>query len=149
MPFIDLYKQTARESGQDVSQLPLGINTHVFISEDSEKSGDDYYPTYAAMMNRIGKERGWLPLSREQFDANRSLKGYLMVGSVQQVIDKILYEHELFNHTRFLAQMSVGTVDHQKILKSTELYGTLVVPAVHKALALKHVNTSKRAQSVL
>jgi probable LLM family oxidoreductase len=149
VPFINLYKQTAQESGQDVSQLPLGINTHVFISEDSQKAGDDYYPTYAAMMNRIGKERGWPPLSREHFDANRSSKGYLMVGSVNQVIDKILYEHELFNHTRFLAQMSVGTVDHQKVLKSMELYGTQVVPAVRNALKLKDHHKLKQGQSVL
>ena len=68
---------------------------------------------------------------------------------MQQVIDKILYEHDLFNHTRFLAQMSVGTVDHQKVLKSMELYGTQVVPAIRKALSLKHDPKSKRGQSVL
>lgn len=135
VPFVNLYKQAALEVGRDLHDLPLGINTHVFVSDTSQKAGDDYYPTYAAMMNRIGKERGWPPLSREQFDANRSPKGYLMVGSVQQVIDKILYEHELFGHTRFLAQMSVGTIDHKSVMKSMELYGTQVVPAVRKALA--------------
>lgn len=62
-----------------------------------------------------------------------------MVGSAQQVIDKILFEHELFNHTRFLAQMSVGTVDHKKILKSMELFGTLVAPVVRKAIANSNV----------
>jgi alkanesulfonate monooxygenase SsuD/methylene tetrahydromethanopterin reductase-like flavin-dependent oxidoreductase (luciferase family) len=107
----------------------------VYVSNTSQQAGDEYYPTYAAMMGRIGKERGWPPLSREQFDANRSPKGYLMVGSVQQVVDKILYEHELFNQTRFLAQMSVGTMDHQKILRSIELFGTQVVPAVRKAIS--------------
>lgn len=135
VPFVNLYKQTAQEAGRDLKSLPLGINTHVFISETSQQAGNDYYPTYAAMMNRIGRERGWPPLSQEQFDANRSAKGYLMVGSVQQVIDKILYEHELFNHTRFLAQMSVGTVDHKKILKSMELFGTKVAPVIRKAVA--------------
>jgi len=135
VPFVNLYKQTAKENGADLNSLPLGINTHVFVSETSQQAGDDYYPTYAAMMNRIGRERGWPPLSREQFDANRSAKGYLMVGSVQQVIDKMLYEYELFNHSRFLAQMSVGTVDHKKILKSMELFGTKVAPVVRKAVA--------------
>lgn len=149
VPFVNLYRQTAQEVGRDLSDLPLGINTHVFISESSQKAGDDYYPTYAAMMNRIGKERGWPLLSREQFDANRSSKGYLMVGSVQQVIDKILYEHELFNQTRFLAQMSVGTVDHKKVLKSMELYGTQVVPAVRKALALKKDQKKESLLTVL
>ena len=140
VPFVNLYKQTAMENGADLDSLPLGINTHVFISDTSQQAGDEYYPTYAAMMNRIGRERGWPSLSREQFDANRSAKGYLMVGSVQQVIDKILYEHELFNHTRFLAQMSVGIVDHKKILKSMELFGTQVAPMVRKAIAKTKVS---------
>ncbi|HET9054826.1 MAG TPA: LLM class flavin-dependent oxidoreductase, partial [Cyclobacteriaceae bacterium] len=138
VPFVNLYKQTARDAGQDLSSLPLGINSHVFVAETSQQAGDDYYATYAAMMNRIGRERGWPALTREQFDASRSAKGYLMVGSVQQVIDKILYEHELFGNTRFLAQMSVGIMDHQKILKSMELFGTQVAPAVRKALNKRH-----------
>jgi alkanesulfonate monooxygenase SsuD/methylene tetrahydromethanopterin reductase-like flavin-dependent oxidoreductase (luciferase family) len=85
-------------------------------------------------MNRIGRERGWQPFSRQQFDHSRSSQGALMVGSPQQVIDKILYEHSLFGHTRFLAQMSLGDIDHSKILKSIELFGNVVAPAVRKAL---------------
>lgn len=137
VPFINLYKESAREVGQDINSLPLGINSHVYVSTSSQAAADEYYPTYAAMMNRIGRERGWPPLSREQFEANRSPKGYLMVGSVQQVIDKMLYEYELFHHTRFLAQMSVGTMDHKKILQSIELFGTQVAPVVRKYVAEK------------
>ncbi len=138
VPFVNLYKKTARDEGHDPASLQLGINTHVFVSDTSQQAGDDFYPTYAAMMNKIGRERGWPPLSRDQFDANCSAKGYLVVGSVQQVIDKILYEHELFSHTRFLAQMSVGTVDHKKVMKSMELFGTQVAPAVRKAISAGH-----------
>jgi alkanesulfonate monooxygenase SsuD/methylene tetrahydromethanopterin reductase-like flavin-dependent oxidoreductase (luciferase family) len=86
------------------------------------------------MMNRIGKERGWSPLTHMDFDAMRSSKGSLVVGSPQEVIDKILYEHELFKHTRFLAQMSVGTMPHEKILRSIELFGTQVAPVIRKEL---------------
>ena len=86
-------------------------------------------------MNRIGRERGWAPLRRMDFDAMRSPTGSLVVGSVEEVIAKILYEHELFNNTRFLAQMSVGIMPHDKILRSLELFGTKVAPAVRKALA--------------
>ena len=85
------------------------------------------------MMNRVGRDRGWAPLSRPQYEGLRSPNAALMVGSVQQVIDKILYEHELFGNTRFLAQASVGNVPHKMILKSIELFGTKVVPAVRKA----------------
>lgn len=137
VPFVDLYRKTAGQNGSNADSIPLGINTHVFVSETSQQAGDDFYPTYAAMMNNIGRDRGWPALTRGQFEASRSAKGYLMVGSVQQVIDKILYEHELFNHTRFLAQMSVGTIDHKKILRSMELFGTHVAPVVRKEVAKK------------
>jgi alkanesulfonate monooxygenase SsuD/methylene tetrahydromethanopterin reductase-like flavin-dependent oxidoreductase (luciferase family) len=136
VPFVNLYKDAAQELGHDLKSLPLGINSHVYVAATSQQASDEYYPTYASMMNRIGKERGWPPLSREQFEMSRSPKGYLMVGSVQEVIDKILYEHELFNHTRFLAQMSVGTMDHKKIMKSIELFGSQVAPAIRKALGI-------------
>lgn len=132
--FVDLYKETAKKAGQDMSQLQFGINNHVYVGEDSQKAGDDFFPYYAAMMNRVGRDRGWRPLTRQQFDFSRSPKGALMVGSVQEVIDKILYEHELFGNTRFLAQASVGHVPHAMTMKSIELFGTKVAPAVRKAL---------------
>jgi len=132
--FVDLYRETAKKMGKDMNLLQLGINNHVYIGEDSQKAGDEFYPYYASMMNRVGKDRGWPPLSRQQFDYSRSPKGALMVGSVQQVIDKILYEHELFGNTRFMAQASVGHVPHAMTMKSIELFGTKVVPVVRKAL---------------
>lgn len=135
VPFINLYKDTAKKSGQDKATLKFGINNHVYIGEDTKQAGDEFFPYYAAMMNRVGRERGWPPLSRQQFDLSRSPKGALMVGSVAQVIDKILYEHELFGFTRFFAQASVGTVPHNMTMKSIELFGTKVAPAVKKALA--------------
>jgi alkanesulfonate monooxygenase SsuD/methylene tetrahydromethanopterin reductase-like flavin-dependent oxidoreductase (luciferase family) len=128
-----LYRETATKSGHE--DLPLGINSHVYVAETSEQAGDEFYPAYSAMMNRIGKERGWAPLRRMDFDAMRSPTGSLVVGSVEEVIDKILYEHSLFKNTRFLAQMSVGIMPHDKILKSIELFGTKVAPAVKKALS--------------
>ncbi|HYK77454.1 MAG TPA: LLM class flavin-dependent oxidoreductase [Daejeonella sp.] len=134
VPFINLYKETAKKAGQDISQLQIGINNHVYVSEDSQKAGDEFYPYYAKMMNRVGRDRGWPPLSKQQFDYSRSPKGALMVGSVQQVIDKILYEHELFGNTRFLAQASVGNVPHKMTMKSIELFGTQVAPAVRKEI---------------
>lgn len=136
VPFIQLYKQAAQREGRASDQLQVGINNHVFIGEDSQKAADDFFPYYATMMDRVGKGRGWPPLSRQQFEFSRTPKGALMVGSVQQVIDKILYEHELFGFTRFLAQASIGPVPHAMTMKSIELFGTKVVPAVRKALAV-------------
>lgn len=134
-PFINLYRETAKKIGGDVTRLQLGINNHVYISEDAQQASDEFYPYYSTMMNRVGKDRGWPPLTRQQFEHSRSPQGALMVGSVQQVIDKILYEHELFGNTRFLAQASVGNVPHKMIMKSIELFGTRVAPAVRKAIA--------------
>jgi alkanesulfonate monooxygenase SsuD/methylene tetrahydromethanopterin reductase-like flavin-dependent oxidoreductase (luciferase family) len=90
------------------------------------------------MMNRVGRDRGWAPLTRPQYEALRSPQAALMVGSVQQVIDKILYEHELFGNTRFLAQASVGNVPHKLVMKSIELFGTKVVPEIRKAVNSKN-----------
>jgi probable LLM family oxidoreductase len=134
VPFVKLYRDTATGLGRDVNTLQMGVNNHVYIGEDSQKAADDFYPYYAAMMNQVGKDRGWPPLSRQQFEQSRSQTGALMVGSVQQVIDKILYEHELFGNTRFLAQGSLGQVPHHMNMKSIELFGTQVAPAVRKAL---------------
>lgn len=134
VPFINLYRDTAKKAGQNMDTLQIGINSHVYVAENSQQAGDEFYPSYAAMMNRVGKDRGWPPLSRQQFDYSRSPKGALVVGSVQEVIDKILYEHELFGHTRFLAQMSVGFMSHKKIMHSIELFGTQVAPAVRKEI---------------
>jgi len=138
VPFINLYRESGKKAGHE--NLPLGINSHVYVAETSQQAGDEFYPAYSVMMNRIGRERGWAPLRQMDFDAMRSPTGSLLVGSVQEVIDKILYEHSLFKNTRFLAQMSVGIMPHDKILKSIELFGTQVAPAVRKALASSDAN---------
>lgn len=134
VPFINLYKEIAKKVGRDMSQLPFGVNNHMYVGEDSQKAADEFFPYYATMMNRVGRDRGWPPLSRQQFEYSRSPKASLMVGSVQQVIDKILYEHEIFGNTRFFAQASVGNVPHNMIMKSIELFGDKVAPLIRKEL---------------
>lgn len=132
VPFVDLYKRAAKDAGLKNPQL--SINSHVYVADTYKHAGDEFFPAYAEMMNRIGKERGWNPIGRTDFDAMRSPRGSLLVGSPSEVIDKILFEHELFGNTRFLAQMSMGTMAHSKILRSMELFGTKVAPAVRAAL---------------
>ena len=137
VPFINLYRDTAGKAGFDAQQLPLSINSHVYVSDSSQKAADEFFPSYATMMKRLGSERGWPPMSRQQFEAMRSEKGSLVVGSPQQVIDKIMYEYELFKNSRFLAQMSLGDMPHDKILRSIELFGTQVAPVIRKEINLK------------
>ena len=133
-PLARLYREAARRAGHDPARLPISINSHTYVADTSRQASDEYFPTYAAMMNRIGRERGWPSMTRAQFDALCGPRGALLVGSPDEVIEKILFEHELFGHQRFLAQISVGAMPHDKVLHAIELLGTKVAPAVRKAL---------------
>jgi probable LLM family oxidoreductase len=133
-PHVQYYRDAAQQAGHNISTLGVSINSMAYIADTSQQAAIEFYPHYAAVMTRIGRERGWSPMDRENFDMMRAPNGSLLVGSPQEVIDKILYEHELFKHTRFLAQIGIGTLPHDKIMRSIELYGTVVAPAVRKAL---------------
>jgi len=113
----------------------LSINSHTFVAPTSQEAADTFFPSYASMMNRIGRERGWSGITRQDYDALRTPRGALVVGSPQEVVEKILFQHEIFDHDRFLAQMSVGSLPHDQVLRSIELFGTEVAPAVRAALA--------------
>lgn len=136
-PLVELYHRAAKEAGSDPANLRVGINSHGFVAENSQDAADIAFPPFAAVMTKLGQERGWPPTTRGQFEAQRRLHGALFVGSPSEVAEKILYQHELFNHDRFLIQFSVGTLPHDKMMKSIELFGTKVVPEVKKALAAK------------
>ncbi|MET3898415.1 putative LLM family oxidoreductase [Devosia sp. UYZn731] len=133
-PLVDFYRETAEKTGKDPKSLPVGISSHGFIAADSQDARDIAYPAHSQVMNRIGKERGWGPTSRAQFDAGATPNGAYFMGSPQEVIDKILAQHEWFKHDRFGLQLSVGTLPHDKVMKAIELFGTVVKPAIDKAL---------------
>src|SRR5512142_207817 len=132
-PLIAFYREAARRAGHDPAP-PVGINSHTYVADTSERAADEFFPSYADLMSRIGRERGWPPVTRAQFEASRAMEGALLVGSVEQVIEKILFQHELFGHQRFLAQMTVGSMPHDRTMRSIELFGTRVAPAVRQAL---------------
>lgn len=131
-PLVDLYRETTATAGHDPSKTLVSINSHGYIAGDSKLAGDEFYPAYADVMTRIGRERGWPPTNRAQFEAGRSPEGALLVGSPQEVIDKIMYEYELFHHDRFLLQLSVGTLPHEKLLHAIELFATEVAPVIRR-----------------
>lgn len=134
-PFADLYRNTGRRTGHDDSKLKLSINSHAYVSDNSRRAADEFFPYYAAVMSRIGRERGWPPTTREQFEALRTPRGALLVGEPEEVIDKILFQHSIFGHQRFMAQMDLGTVPHPQLMRAIELLGTEVAPAVRKEIA--------------
>jgi probable LLM family oxidoreductase len=133
-PMADIHKRGAREAGLEKAPA-LSINSHGFIADDSQAARDIAFPAFKETMDKIGKERGWPPMSRQQFDASTQLNGANVVGSPQEVIDKILHQYEIFGHDRFLLQMSVGSIPHKQLLRSIELFATEVAPAVRKELA--------------
>jgi probable LLM family oxidoreductase len=130
LPLVELYRKTSASAGH--GSLPLAVHSHGYISEDSQQAADEFFPSYAYVMSNIGRERGWPPTTRAQFEAGRSKQGALLVGSPQQVIDKILFEKELFGLSRFLLHVSVGTMPHAQIMHSIELFGTRVAPVIRK-----------------
>ena len=129
-PFAELHRRAARAAGHEPP--PLGINSHGFVAETSQEAADTAFPAFAATMNRIGRERGWPPMSRADFEASRTLRGANLVGSPQEVTEKILFQHEIFGHRRFLLQISVGTLPHRSVLRAIELLGTEVAPVVRR-----------------
>ncbi|MDX1430384.1 MAG: LLM class flavin-dependent oxidoreductase, partial [Rhodothermales bacterium] len=136
VPMVDLYRATAAEAGHDPATLPISINSHGFVAEDSKRAADLAFPYFADVITRIGRERGGPPTTRASFEADRSLRGSLLVGDPEEVIDKMLREHELFRYDRFLIQLTVGTLPHADVLHAIEMLGTKVAPAVRKAVGV-------------
>ena len=134
-PFVQLYREAAQQAGHDPATLKVSINSHGFIADTVEHAVSLAHGPYIDTMSRIGRERGWPMPTRQQFDVERSPRGAMLLGSPQEIIDKILFEHELFGMHRMLIQFSVGPMPHRDMLRCIELYGTVVAPAVRKALA--------------
>ncbi len=133
-PLVKLYHDAAARAGQDVEKLKTSINVHGFIADTTEKAADVFYGPQAEVMDRIGRERGWGPTSRHQFDVSRGPHGALFVGDPETVAEKIIAHHKLFRNDRFLLQMAIGPMPHAEIMRGIELYGTKVAPLVRKAL---------------
>ncbi|MBS3913818.1 MAG: LLM class flavin-dependent oxidoreductase [Bacteroidetes bacterium] len=137
VPFTEMNKRSYMEAGHNPEKYELAINSHFYIAETDEQAANDFYPSFQMLMNRIGKERGWAPVGRDYFDEMRSPMGSLFVGSAESVAEKILYQHSIFGHTRFTAQILHGEIEHEKIMRSVELFGTVVKPMVQSALQNK------------
>ena len=134
-PLVELYREAARRAQADPAGLAVGINSHMYLAETAKRARDEFFPAYSQMMNRIGRERGWPPMSRAQFDAGCEPEGHLLVGTPEDVTTKILAHHALFDNDRFLGHISVGVLPHERAMRATELYATEVAPAVRTALA--------------
>jgi probable LLM family oxidoreductase len=132
---VDRYREAFRSSDADAGEMRVAINTHAFVGRTSREADRAFAAPYLQMMNRIGRERGWPPSGRREYETLRSPRGALAVGSAGEVAEKLLFEHELFGHQRYIVQMSVGAVEHADVLRSMERFGTEVAPVVRAEVA--------------
>lgn len=135
VPLVNLYRKSMEEAGHDVNAAQIGINVHYYAADTAKQAGDEFFGPYAQLMNRVGKERGWAPLDRSQFEHSRAF-GPLLVGSAEQIIDKMTEMFKLFGNTRFLVQMVAGDAISQKqLLRSIEILGTQIAPELKRKIA--------------
>jgi probable LLM family oxidoreductase len=150
-PLVELYREAvrrgeeqraphaevdgARPATSPHSQVAVGINSHMYIADTAQRAREEFFGPYSQMMNRIGRERGWPPMSRPQFDAGCAPEGHLLVGTPAEVAEKIVAHHGLFGNERFLGHISVGVLPHEKAMRATGLYATEVAPIVRERLA--------------
>lgn len=133
-PLVQFYKEEYKRQGHDVGKMQIGVHAHTFTGENDQATADDLFPYYAAQMDRVGRDRGWPPYSRAQYDMGRGKSGALLIGDPPAVVDKILAQQELFGLSRFVAHIDVGGPPHKDLMKAIELFGTKVAPEVRKAL---------------
>ena len=138
-PLIDLYREAGRRAGHDPEKLIVGLHMIGFLANDTAQAADDFYPGYAHTFTEIGKERGWPPTTRAQFDAVRGPTGALLIGDAEAVAEKILYVNEVLGGiSRITFQMGVSTLPHEKMLRSIEILGTRVASIVRNELTTSH-----------
>jgi probable LLM family oxidoreductase len=134
-PLVDMYREAGLRAGHPTERLTVGIHSHGFLADTTAQAAEIIYPAWSQVFTQIGKERGWPPATRAQFDAARSPKGAMLVGDPETVAEKILHENESLGG---ISQMSLlltpGTVSHAKVMRAIELLGTRVAPMVKKEL---------------
>jgi len=129
----ELFRHSLSDSGFDPASVPLAVHAHGHIADSSDQAADEFYPSYAAAMTRLGRERGWGPMSRPQFEEMRRPEGSLVLGTPEEVATKILRWEEILGISRFMLHVSVGTMPHEQVLRSIELLGTEVRQLVRGA----------------
>lgn len=136
-PLIDLYREAGRRAGHSPEKLKVGLHSIGFLGDTTKEAADDFFPGYAHTFTEMGKERGWPPTTRAQFDAVRGPTGALLIGDAETVAKKILYVNEVLGGlSRITFQMGVSTLPHPKMLRAIEILGTRVAPIVRKELSV-------------
>src|SRR3954451_25376265 len=133
---VDLYREAGQRAGHPPERLKVGVHSLGYVAATTEEAADDFFPGYARAFTDIGRERGWPPVTRAGFDAQRGPQGALLIGSPDEVVEKILRHSEaLGGVSRFTFQMNAGSLPHAKLMEAIELLGTRVAPALRAELA--------------
>ncbi|AXI08326.1 LLM class flavin-dependent oxidoreductase [Oceanobacillus zhaokaii] len=134
-PLVDIYRRAGLQAGHSPDKLNIGVTGHVYLAETTEEAKDEFYPYYSNYWNYVNRQRGMgTKMSRDDFEQIASPETALFVGSPEQVVEKILRQHELYGHTRFLAQIDIGGIPFDKVVRNIELLSTNVAPMVKKAI---------------
>ncbi|CAN5788947.1 LLM class flavin-dependent oxidoreductase [soil metagenome] len=128
----DLHRSVLADSGHDPAGAPLAVHAHGYVAEAEARAAEEYLPSYSRSMTLLGRERGWSPMTRAQFDAMRGERGSLVVGNPEQVAAKILRMRDVLGISRFMLHISVGTLPHDQVLNSIALLGNEVAPLVRQ-----------------
>lgn len=134
-PYFDLYRETWARAGRKTEDIRLSLNMHGFVAGTTAEAKDIFFEPHNAVMNRIGRERGWPPSGRSQFETAAGPHGHLLIGDPERVAGRIVELHKVFGNSRILIQMAIGAMPHDKLLAAIELLGTKVAPKVKAALA--------------
>jgi alkanesulfonate monooxygenase SsuD/methylene tetrahydromethanopterin reductase-like flavin-dependent oxidoreductase (luciferase family) len=132
-PLVDLYREAGKRAGHAPEKLKVGLHSLGYIGESKEKAVEEFYPGYAETFTRIGRERGWPPVTRPHFDSQNGITGALLVGGPEEIADKILHHSEaLGGISRITFQMDNAGLSHAQLMRAIELLGTKVAPLVNK-----------------
>ncbi len=135
-PLVNLYRQAGKEAGHDPEKLKVGLHSLGYVSDNTDMAVAEYYPGYAETFTRIGRERGWPPVTKERFEAQRGPLGAYLVGSPEEVAEKILrHSKALGGISRLTFQMDNAALSHENLMRSIELIGTRVAPIVRERMA--------------
>jgi alkanesulfonate monooxygenase SsuD/methylene tetrahydromethanopterin reductase-like flavin-dependent oxidoreductase (luciferase family) len=133
-PLIDLYRETGQRYGYPPDRLKVGIHALGYVAATTQEAADDFFPGYARAVTDVGKERGWPAVTRAGFDAQRGPQGALIIGSADEVVEKIhRYTETLGGISRISFQMNAASLPHAKLMKAIETIGTRVAPLVRDA----------------
>jgi probable LLM family oxidoreductase len=132
-PLIDLYRQAGKEAGYLPNQLKVGVHSLGYVAETTKEAADDFFPGYRHTFNEIGKERGWPPVTRMDFDAQRGPEGALLIGDPNEVVEKIKRHNKILGGiSRITFMMNPASLPHAKLMRAIELIGTHVAPGLRK-----------------